>query len=152
MYYSEEFHGRLQALAAILAWVAAGWLAMILILDSAHLIGHGLSGFRDGIRPAVMAGVLIWLLPSALSWTRDFSDLARDDHSSIPKRLVVAVVLLGVALGATSVFVHQTYVAAHVQGLAAYILSMAVIAALAIAYAAAAARFAIFPGKPGWDV
>lgn len=157
MIYSEDNLGRFEATASVLAWVAVGWVATILILDGADLIGHGFPGLRYVIRPVIMGGVLLWLLPSAVSWTRDFSELVRYDYSPIPKLLVIAVVLLSVALGAMSIVVYKLYFLAHFETLrpwaamAAHVGSMAMIVSLGIAYAAAAAWFAIFPGKSDWN-
>jgi hypothetical protein len=155
--YSEDNLGRFEAMASLLAWVAVGWLATILVMDGAYLIGHGVSGLRSVIRPMILVGVLAWLLPSAVSWTGDFSELVRYDLSSIPKPLTIAVVLTGVALGAVSIAAYQIYLLAYFQTLglpwaamAGHIGSMAVIVSIAIAYSGAAAWFVIFPRKSDW--
>ena len=159
MIYSEDNYGRFEAMAAVLAWVAVGWVAMILTMDGAHLIGHGFSNLWQVIRPVIMVGVLGWLLPSAVSWTREVGEFVRYDRSPIPGPVLIAVALAGVLLGAMSIAAYQFYLLTYFQRLglpwatmAAYVVSMAVIVAIAIAYAVAAAWFAIFPGKASdWD-
>jgi hypothetical protein len=154
MIFSDDNYGRLEGVASILAWVGVGSAAMILIMDGVHLISHGVAGLLSVIRPLITIGVLTLLLPSAVSWTREVSAFVRDDLSAIPKPLMIAIVLLSVALGALGIVAYQVYLLAYVQRLslpladmAAHVVAMAVIISIAVAYAGAAAWFAIFPKK-----
>jgi hypothetical protein len=152
MIYSEDNYGRFEALAFIILWVGVGAAAMILIMDGAHLIGHGISSLRYVIRPVVVIGGLAWLLPSALSGFREVSEILRYDHSPIPKQLMIAVVLLGMAIGAMAIIAHQIYLLAYFQGLGlpwpaitAPLMSVAVLVSIIFSYAGGAAWFALFP-------
>lgn len=76
----------------------------------------------------------------------------RYDYSPIPKQLIITVVVCSVALGAMAIITHQIYLLPYFERLGlpwaamtAPALSMVVLVAIVISYAAAAAWFAIFP-------
>jgi hypothetical protein len=152
MIFSENNYGRLEATALLLHWVAVGAAAMILMTDGAHLIGHGISSLWYVIRPVVVIGGLVWLLPAALASLGEVREIVRYDYSPIPKQLIITLVLLGVALGAVVIITHQICLLPYFEkfslpwrAVTAPVLSMAVLVAIAVSYAGAAAWFAIFP-------
>ncbi len=152
MVFSEDNYGRFEAMAFVLAWVAVGSAATILILDGAYLIGHGLSSFRVVIRSGVVIGFAAWLVPTALSRLREVGEILRHDHAPIPKSMMIGIVLASLAVGAIAIVAHQHYLLAYFERLGlpwtattAPALSMAVLVVIAVAFAGAAAWLALFP-------